>query len=40
MIFIIAILFPLIAIASSVWIAIAIVSYVAEIQRDIKSTHQ
>ena len=38
MIYIMSIMFPLIAIACSLWIVVAMVSYVAEIQRDIKSS--
>ena len=37
MIYIMAILFPLIALGCSIAIFIAMISYVAEIQRDIKS---
>jgi hypothetical protein len=34
-----AILFPLIAIGCCGWILVAMISYVAEIQRDIKSSN-
>ncbi len=37
MIYIMSILFPLIAIGCSIWIFIAMIAYVVEIQKDIKS---
>ena len=35
-----SILFPLVSLSCVVWISFAMVSYIAEIQRDIKATKQ
>jgi hypothetical protein len=37
MIYIMSVIFPLIAMGCSIWIFIAMISYVSEIRRDIKS---